>query len=93
MLHPYGKSQEGSAAFGCLSCFDGKAEAWSNQVLADGDLHFEETYVRPTECCDWVLKILECVAGIVEFYKEKQRRRTGSEDNYAESIKISTAEG
>lgn len=30
---------------------------------------------------------------VVEFYKEKQRRRTGSEDNYAESIKISTADG
>ena len=30
---------------------------------------------------------------IVEFYREKQRRRTGSEDNYVESIKISTAEG
>lgn len=29
----------------------------------------------------------------VDFYKEKQRRRTGSEDNYAESIKISTADG
>ena len=29
----------------------------------------------------------------VEFYKEKQRRRTGSEDHYAEAIKISTAEG
>jgi hypothetical protein len=30
---------------------------------------------------------------IVEFYKEKQRRRTGSEDNYAQSIKVNTAEG
>ena len=30
---------------------------------------------------------------VVEFYKEKQRRRTGSEDNYAESIRINTAEG
>jgi len=28
----------------------------------------------------------------LEFYKEKQRRRTGSEDNYVESIKISTTE-
>ncbi|KAF9651455.1 hypothetical protein BDM02DRAFT_3110516 [Thelephora ganbajun] len=28
----------------------------------------------------------------LEFYREKQRRRTGSEDNYVESIKISTAE-
>ncbi|KAF9792188.1 hypothetical protein BJ322DRAFT_19589 [Thelephora terrestris] len=28
----------------------------------------------------------------LQFYKEKQRRRTGSEDNYAESIRISTAE-
>lgn len=33
------------------------------------------------------------VLAAVEFYKEKQRRRTGSEDNYAEAIKISTAEG
>ena len=30
---------------------------------------------------------------VVEFYKEKQRRRTGSEENYAESIRINTAEG
>ena len=29
----------------------------------------------------------------MEFYKEKQRRRTGSEKNYAESIRINTAEG
>ena len=29
----------------------------------------------------------------MEFFKEKQRRRTGSEKNYAESIKINTAEG
>lgn len=31
--------------------------------------------------------------GLVEFYKEKQRRRTGSDKNYAETIRISTAEG
>jgi len=30
--------------------------------------------------------------GVVEFYKEKQRRRTGSEKDYAESIRVSTAE-
>jgi len=42
MLYPYGKSQEGSGTFGCLPCPDGKAEAGSDQVCADGDLHFEE---------------------------------------------------
>lgn len=32
-------------------------------------------------------------SSVVKFYKTKQRRKTGSEDCYAEGIKISTAEG
>ena len=64
MLYPPRESQEGTGAFGCLSCTDGKAEAGGDQVFTDRDLHFEEAYVTPSSCsdCDLGLKNVEYVA-------------------------------
>lgn len=42
MLHPLGKSQEGSRTFGGLPCPDGKEEAGSGQLFANGGFHLEE---------------------------------------------------
>ena len=40
----------------------------------------------------WSLMVW-CVMRAVTFYRNKQKKRTGSEENFAECIKISTAEG
>jgi hypothetical protein len=42
MLHQRGKSQEGSGTFGRLPCPDGKAEAGSDEAVANGGFYFEE---------------------------------------------------
>ncbi len=90
MLYLAEQQKKGKAIAGSYTNPPRKEEDW-RQRFTDWNFHQEEEFVMAIKCPDFLADL--SMYSLVEFYKEKQRRRGGKEEDYIDCICISPAEG
>ena len=73
--------------------FDAVPELLEKKKIGGKDLPTEVWIKKKRECRLVGLQYPMLTSVVVAFYKEKQKRRTGAENDWVKSIKISPAEG